>query len=318
MDLHYIWIGDPKDNGHDVNAPQNMLAAIDLSSGKPDIHFWCLNKYVEHYKSALSGIKVCGVEEFLQKCTWGTYRWRNWFGKREDWVVEVMTRVVSEAKETKYIRDIVNAKNLFSLFLLYSWGGYTMDSNVNPDNPTFSAYPNLKVPCMTPGFEDANMLRVFKTQSSWYDKKTREADKVFLTNPSYNSLSDESDSKFVNIEDEIDMATAPLLECWMMYSPKYNDTAWSALEYYAKYMNDAVGPLREKFYSSGKTDKDMQMRFHDASAGGIIGALYHAFYLEVGSSVTQHFWQVVKSGDHAAISEVGIYKIYNNTHKLKT
>ena len=130
--ISYIWIGPPpKDTGgepgHDIIGPMEM-AACNISN---PILFWCLLAQESTYKDKFKkygNIQVCAVETYLNETL-------------TDSALATASRyttlIISEhlKVERNTVRDKVSVKNIFSLFLLLTKGGYVMDTNVMPASP---------------------------------------------------------------------------------------------------------------------------------------------------------------------------------------
>lgn len=127
--LHYIWVGPPNISGvgvpgHDVAGPIEMAKA---NKNNP-IHFWCLYDHLEHYSVKFKDypIKVIAIEHHIRDCS----EVRE-FQSETDYLIDIMLTCLDKTRDS--IRDRVTVKEAFSLFLLYTVGGYTLDTNVMPD-----------------------------------------------------------------------------------------------------------------------------------------------------------------------------------------
>jgi len=148
--VNYIWIGTPSElstheraiKGHDIDGVLTMAAIC-----KNPIIFYCLDKYVAHYKKIFSNTKVSvqSIESYLEKAVAK--------GLNE------IREYVSHAKEIKNmllqsprgkIIDFVAFKELFVIFLLANEGGYTLDTNARPKaeltEVSFPAYKTFRFP----------------------------------------------------------------------------------------------------------------------------------------------------------------------------
>jgi hypothetical protein len=128
--VHYIWVGPPPketggEPGHDVLGPVKMAS---LNSSNP-LQFWCLEeqqqKYIERFKQ-YKNITVVAIESFLKIRQ----------SKESIFFAEAAATmtILSEhlRLERNTVRDKVSVKNIFSLFLLLSQGGYVADTNIIP------------------------------------------------------------------------------------------------------------------------------------------------------------------------------------------
>lgn len=135
--IHYLWVGNPSKidpsviTGHDIVGPIKMAQQLQKQYKNTDSHpikFWCLNLYVDFYKSQFkqegvdANIEVCSIEAFLKKETTTDLA---------EQAVFVQKYMNSKGLRTRV--DKINFKDLFSLFLLLSQGGYFFDTNVFPE-----------------------------------------------------------------------------------------------------------------------------------------------------------------------------------------
>lgn len=133
--LHYIWIGpSPKETGgepgHDVIGPIKMATANQTNP----LFFWCLAAHETFYKKRFekfSNLQVCTIEEGLA----------DHIGNKE--IILIINNVIEEhlKPERSTVRDKVSVKNIFSLFLLYSKGGYVLDTNIIPSTSNAFSLP---------------------------------------------------------------------------------------------------------------------------------------------------------------------------------
>ena len=121
LDIHYTWAGPPSALDRDINGPISLRSKV--SNGFTttyQMYFWCLDAYVDAFKRKfqLRGIKnitVRGMESFLSSCTGTAYRWYYWYGAKEDDIVARVTPIVkAAARKDATVRELVNAKNVWS------------------------------------------------------------------------------------------------------------------------------------------------------------------------------------------------------------
>lgn len=127
--LHYIWVGPPNKAGvgvpgHDVAGPIEMAKA---NKNNP-IQFWCLYDHIEYYKDKFKDypIQVAAIEVHIRACSEVLE-----FQFETDYLIEIILTCLDKARDS--IRDRVTVKEAFSLLLLYTLGGYTLDTNIMPD-----------------------------------------------------------------------------------------------------------------------------------------------------------------------------------------
>jgi hypothetical protein len=127
--LHYIWVGPPNKAGvgvpgHDVAGPIGMAKANKNNT----IRFWCLYEHMEYYKDRFKDypIQVAAIEVHIRDCSEVLE-----FQSETDYLIDIMLTCLDKARDS--IRDRVTVKEAFSLLLLYTLGGYTLDTNIMPD-----------------------------------------------------------------------------------------------------------------------------------------------------------------------------------------
>ncbi len=126
--LHYSWIGPPPDKngipGHDVDGPISMSTQ---NSTNP-IVFWCLDAHKNHYEEIYKdkvNIQVKSVEVLLKEHTNDSV-----LKGRAEIMLTLMCNHLDSQKNT--VRDRVTIKNIFTIYLLMTQGGYTLDTNIKP------------------------------------------------------------------------------------------------------------------------------------------------------------------------------------------
>lgn len=346
--LHYIWIGPPRPQvpgaglTQDIMGPVLMRNALN-SSGDPYIYFWCEDRYVSHYKSLLKGITVRGCSAYIAECCSRGYQWLYWHKQADQWVISKLGQLYDWSLRQNYKRDTQNAKNLFAFLILYTWGGYTLDTNIIPESgkkPEFHSYPGLKVPAFLTKGQQLNSLAFQQTTSFWYSHKnwnlpaavTSSCNLDFNTAvsgaiPNSTALFDMSNDAAYST------ATLPLLECWLMYSPRYNAAAFYALEYYARVLENITHYRTNRFHQS----EAEVSTYHDMCGAAVIYALSQAYIIDdvahVGNDIlnlseqSKLSEQFISSGsffpidsvvgDKITVPELKVTKIYHNTHKYK-
>jgi hypothetical protein len=69
------------------------------------------------------------MQSFLTRAASTAYRWYYWYKKSDDWAVQAMTDILAwglERGTPASYRAFV--KDAWSLFLMYTWGGYVLDA----------------------------------------------------------------------------------------------------------------------------------------------------------------------------------------------
>ncbi|MBX3708567.1 MAG: hypothetical protein KIT56_08415 [Gammaproteobacteria bacterium] len=132
--LNYLWVGQPtKDNpnaiaGHDILGP--IEAAMQMKhqnqKGWPtnEIVFWCLKEYKDYYKQLFQNedvdIMVKSIDTLIEEEIQGS--------ELKEQAEVVRDALIKLKKNSTH--DLVQFKDLFSLFLLNSQPGYILDTNV--------------------------------------------------------------------------------------------------------------------------------------------------------------------------------------------
>lgn len=154
--LNYIWVGDDpakeKDAssqsegviGHDTQAVIQMAKKV-----KPTqrIVFWCLDNQVPDYQRHLStekNIQVRSIEKFIEECMTSLRRDVADAAKK---INEIMNKLLlTEGRNS--IRDKVTVKEFFAFFVLKVLGGYTLDTNVMPQEHMEVNFPKVTSFCV--------------------------------------------------------------------------------------------------------------------------------------------------------------------------
>ncbi|RKH61225.1 hypothetical protein [Corallococcus llansteffanensis] len=229
MDVHYTWIGPPPtDRSRDIDEPKRLAARV----GKGvKIYFWCLDAQVAGYQrdfAAHSNVTVRGMQAFLTGATTKAYRWYYWYQESDDWAVAAMTDILNwglaQGTPTSY-RAFV--KDAWSLFLMYTWGGYVLDAGVGPHGGGAFVLPEPTA-FMSPSLtqEDALMMRRFRLSrlAGWQGQgdvtlNEMRADEV-------------CEAMNYGAADDGEGEMCPQIEVWMLASPRYSKGAWAALRQY--------------------------------------------------------------------------------------
>ncbi|RUO92330.1 hypothetical protein D7Y11_15300 [Corallococcus sp. AB018] len=168
------------------------------------------------------------MQAFLTKAGTRAYRWYYWYQESDDWAVAAMTDILdwglALATPPSY-RAFV--KDAWSLFLMYTWGGYVLDAGVGPQGGGTFALPEPQA-FMAPSLtrDDALMIRRFQLSrlTGWQ----AEGDVTFNE-----SRADEvCEAMNYGAADDGEGEMCPQLEVWMLGSPRYSKGAWAALKQY--------------------------------------------------------------------------------------
>ncbi|RUR04315.1 hypothetical protein [Legionella sp. km772] len=158
LPVNFIWIGPPSNLpgssgvvAHDVKALIELWAHP-IYENQHQILFWCLDEFVPYYqellKEYLTGdnpIQVCSIQAYLQEFLEEEYQVDLFYEEtinHDALLVSSFFKLFlkKELSETP-IADRVSCKELFSLFLLRSLGGYVLDTNVSLSANTATILP---------------------------------------------------------------------------------------------------------------------------------------------------------------------------------
>lgn len=148
--VNYIWIGHPpqtKSTEHTVSG-QDTKDVLEMARVcKNPIYFYYLDEYRDYYEKIFAGTKVNvqSVDAYIRKIQQeGDEDIRGFAGK-----IQKIQETVLTPPRGKIV-DFVSLKEVFSLFLLATQGGYTVDSNIHPAHGVTSvelpSYSNFRAP----------------------------------------------------------------------------------------------------------------------------------------------------------------------------
>jgi len=301
IDIHYTWVGPPHKDNHDIEGPLPLVRALkNTKRYKYTCYFWCLDRYVDAFKRKLKGldITVRGIEHFLTNCGGTSYKWYYWYGSKEDDAVARVREVICvlPTKATQLwdrvnTRDIVNAKNVWSFFLLYTWGGYHFDTGIKPLNDAklaLKAYDTFKAP------------RSEDNCVCYQHKKIIAEEFLFKCSAIINEGSS-SFGKMDRGEHE-----APQYDIWALYSPRHDYHAFVALTWYCR----AWAYLR----GANLDPETYRQAFRSAVMNAIYTALTHdAKMMCTRAMEVTEGW--VWSKDRNTVPELGIEKVFHGSHR---
>jgi hypothetical protein len=154
--VHYIWVGPPSSFahssgvlGHDVTALYEMWQAV-AHERKHQIVFWCLKEYVPFYTDLLAEcllganpVQIGSIESYLEDCMQdeGDDLFYEEKQAYDAYLVSLFIQLFLREGEKSSIADRVSCKELFSIFLLRSIGGYILDTNVKPTKTELPILP---------------------------------------------------------------------------------------------------------------------------------------------------------------------------------
>ncbi len=124
--IHYSWIGSPTASGKKGHDTDGVMAMANNNDSNK-IVFWCLEKHEAHYKekfSKLTNVTVRSVESCFTD--------EKFESDLRDKLKISYDALLKNTKRPLTVRDNVAFKNVFTLFVLSTQGGYTLDTNVEP------------------------------------------------------------------------------------------------------------------------------------------------------------------------------------------
>ena len=244
VDVHYTWAGPLREDDRDITGPLRIdkeLGKIFLTYSY-QLYFWCLDEYCEDFRRKFmrKGIKnftIRGIQSFLRTCTTTTYVWWYWYGKKEIDIVSKISAIVAESTRDRTSRTFMNIKNVWSFFLLYTWGGYHFDTGIVPHSSrklNLLYYKNFKAP--------ADLSREIITFENRLGRRNEFGISSLLFNmglpPSWFGDGDGEETKIYQPD------------VWAMYSPRYSHQSWHALAAYCLLWEKLQAERQEDHYDS--------------------------------------------------------------------
>lgn len=324
MDIHFTWVGPPRYNRekkNDVIGPNSLASAkfrMDPAGPPPDIYFHCLRKHQNAYTNYFSRrrqITVCAIEDVLEEYT-------QFEARKINQNIVVNPNNVSIDQAVHYIfttstrvgcsvREIVNAKNLWSFYLLYKKGGMTMDTGIVKDpraaNVKLKNWDTFKVPARKGNtasvFRDVQ-LRVQPYFAGVCSTVYRGIGSLILDLGLQDIRSSSGKAAKVRHPD-----------VWTMYSPAGHKAAKKALEWYIR-----VWFVLERVRKEYGNDHDI---YKDTCRTAVISAVLTGMTHSKtrlsrhgcnGNSYGRHCWDAILTGKASGIPELGIKKHYFRSH----
>ncbi|RKH21522.1 hypothetical protein D7X74_01120 [Corallococcus sp. CA047B] len=321
LDVHYTWIGPPTLDARDTGGPKALMRARSDAQGSGFvITFWCLDAHVWTYRNHFKGsnfqvlngekLRVRGIESYLKNSV-GEHRGSrsaplmagiNWVWSSFSWDIDMVVKHIMEtsigarANSPTRIREIVNAKNVWSLYVLYKLGGYAMDTGVGPGidgSVSLRSYPTFKAPAAGPGpIIDAVMVAHARAPHKY--------------------LSDRCSTMTTGVAAHFDVhrdQEAPHVDVWTLYSPEGNPRVKRALEWYSRfwYVLETI-----------RTTQSVDL-YKDRCRFGIISAVMTgASHHDDGrcrDTDRACLWPAALEGVNAGIPELRLKKTYYGSHR---
>lgn len=162
--IHYTWFGPPAaakkeslaagvgEIWPDISGPIKMALQLTKQHSDVRIFFWCLEEHVEVFARDLTqvGIEVKSIEAALGGINVTMQRPVPDQYALDKSVKYIITKSLERTGNGYNIRKLVNAKNIWSLWCMYEYGGYHMDTGVCPNDGlvSFPDPPTFQVPCI--------------------------------------------------------------------------------------------------------------------------------------------------------------------------
>jgi hypothetical protein len=219
MDINYIWVGEYEANlTTATDGPICMARSIYHSY---NINFWCLDKYSDKFRdyfkrNAVNNINVLGIESYVSRINNSLWMYQYEQKWAINYVEFFINQIASKANGScSYKRDIANAKNLISLFLLYYKGGYIVDTSIYPTHLRVQdEIKSLKSPKFIKTSDLFDKGNTIPVNHEMFLENCRTSDVI--------KLIDDCDFIFTDLESRY------------MYSPKHHEISWFYLECFLK------------------------------------------------------------------------------------
>lgn len=324
LDVHYTWIGPPTFDARDTGGPRSLMRArSDSGASGYVINFWCLDAHVWAYRNYFKGsnfrvhnrekLEVRGIETYLNKNV-GVRRGTrsglvqsgiNWVWSSFSWDIDLVVKHIVEtsigaaANSATRIREIVNAKNVWSLYTMYKLGGYAMDTGVGPGiggAVNLRSYTTMKVPAAGPG-------------------RVVDAVAIAHANAPHKYLSDRCSAMTAGVAghfgDVFRDKPAPHVDVWTLFSPAGHARVTRALEWYIRFWYS----LEEVKKKPGATEE-----YKDLCRHGIISAVMTAItHDDQGRCLDgvdmNSVWPAELTGADAGVPELKTRKTYYGSHR---
>lgn len=154
--INVLWVGPPKSQLESTTLESDAKSTIDLAlKATNPINFWCLDDQTSHYQKLFEDngvdVKVRSIDTYIDEVE----KLSTKFGSAATCMQVVKQTLLLPPRDK--VADRVSFKDAFSLFVLATSGGYTLDSNVSlkineKDNPfTLPSYESERLPYQVGG-----------------------------------------------------------------------------------------------------------------------------------------------------------------------
>jgi len=311
VDVHYTWVGPPdmSEQKRDIAGPIKLRRK--LSNGWTttyQMYFWCLDEHVDAFQrkfaaQGVSDITVRGMQSFLESCKGTLYRIWYWYGAREtDLVSRVEPIIAAAASRNSSVRERVNAKNVWSFFVLYTWGGYHFDTGIEPDPErtlNLEYFKSFKVPAT----KEAGGLGPFHAKQTGVAGLNGLCSAMPGISKTLDCFSLDADINRLGEVEHIDV--------WALYSERYDGQAARALHWYCCIWN--------KLEELRKSDGNNSDNYKAACRSAIIDALYTTLLHDSQGKCLEEIpptncWDAGAKIDDGKLRELGLLKKYYGSH----
>ncbi len=321
LNTNYIWIGTRKttkwlEPEQDLFGIIKMIDNKELNNETYEINLFCLDEYAHDFcaffllnnkracvyyegfsrKNTNISILILGIDVFLAEILNHNQQYR------KIKLIYTFLREKSFYSEFYFITYRVILKDFLSLIASYFIGGYTIDTNVYPqDNNSvlLNSHKNFKFVKLKSEDNTDNsafyFVKSLLSNTSTYSLATRVLADARSGRMLYAyQVASLEGSDYLNLNF--------LIECWLIYSPKRNEVARFALNYYLN-------------------EFSVFIKKYDLYGDLIISSLVNALYQlgeEALSEDNNYFLSLRESKSGLAfVPELNLVKRYQNTHKVK-
>ncbi len=330
--VSYIWIGPPSNlpgasgvAGHDISALIELWN-LTAKEKKHQIRFWCLDDFVPYYNDLLKDylvgdnpIQICSIESCLLQ--YMEEALEDLFYEEEKaydafLVYSFIKLFLNSDIALVPIADRVSCKELFSLFLLRSIGGFVLDTNVSPDGrdgTALLAKPESSVEFMLPAlYLQSRLKQWMHREHARLPFECFECWAMYSSGP--NDITKPMVRKFINLagytlEGSKLIKAATLLDCVETYLKK------EELDHYQESLKDHPDWIVRQILQNARglpilltVTADIR-RSHETKASFFAAKPSAIKFIKTHSDHIDH--------EKLVSPELGIKKTYNNTHVPK-
>ncbi|XXF76192.1 hypothetical protein P2318_24455 [Myxococcaceae bacterium GXIMD 01537] len=336
MDVHYTWVGPYREDA--MRGPTAMKRALGSSA---TVYFWCLEAQEAAFKARATtdknGLTVRSIEGFL-RTTLGAdpgrsgraydamFRWWYWYGQTEDEVARgvqcllntaLRNHAVRTVPEKTRVREAVNIKNLWNYFLLYTWGGYVMDTNVEAlvsNGLRLEAPGRLKCPRIVPN--QGYFVSLYECGQPPHEGKT------FATNVNRDIGNINLAPKVANGLNKGDYmeGRTHIVDVWMLSAERYHADVLRALKHFIFLMHAVYAKFQASVFGAAAPTEGDVYAYHMACADAVVEALLTGMVIEANGrpamtvNWAQRTWEARSAENHKTILALNVRKTLNRSH----